>query len=119
MPAAIGLAYIGKTSSKCRTADVLSAGSETSSTAIEWAVSEMMKIPEIMKKAQSEVRQAFAENGNVHESGLQELKYLNSVIKETLRLHPSAPLLVPRESSDQCVINEYEIPAKTRVFVNA
>ncbi|KAL6975214.1 hypothetical protein U1Q18_024009 [Sarracenia purpurea var. burkii] len=71
-----------------------------------------------MKKAQSEVRQAFDKNGNVHELGLHELKYLNSIIKETLRLHPAAPLSVPRESSDQCMINGYEIPSKTKVIIN-
>ncbi|KAL6976071.1 hypothetical protein U1Q18_024865 [Sarracenia purpurea var. burkii] len=71
-----------------------------------------------MKKAQSKVRQVFDKNGNVHESGLHELKYLNLIIKETLRVHPAAPLSVPRESSDQCMINGYEIPAKTKVIIN-
>jgi alpha-guaiene 2-oxidase len=36
-----------------------------------------------------------------------------------LRLHPSAPLLVPRECSEQCNIQGYDIPAKARIFVNA
>ncbi|KAL6975219.1 hypothetical protein U1Q18_024014 [Sarracenia purpurea var. burkii] len=99
--------------------DVFTAGSDTSSTVVEWAMSELMKNPEIMKRAQFEVRQVFAKDGKVHESGLHELKYLNLVIKETLRLHPSSPFLSPRESSDQCVINEYEIPAKTKVLVSA
>jgi len=36
-----------------------------------------------------------------------------------LRLHPPAPLLVPRETTDDCTIEGYHIPAKTRVFVNA
>uniref|UniRef100_A0A5B6Z6V9 Uncharacterized protein n=1 Tax=Davidia involucrata TaxID=16924 RepID=A0A5B6Z6V9_DAVIN len=99
--------------------DMFSAGSDTSSTAVEWAMSEMLKNPRVMKRAQSEVREVFGKNGNVDETGLHELKYLKSVIKETLRLHPSAPLLLPRECSEQCEINGYEIPAKTRVIVNA
>ncbi|KAF7144609.1 hypothetical protein RHSIM_Rhsim04G0014500 [Rhododendron simsii] len=99
--------------------DIFSAGSETSSTIIEWAMSELLKNPQLMKRAQDEVRNIFNNKGNVDETGLHELKYLNSIVKETLRLHPSAPLLVPRESSEKCMVSGYEIPEKTRVIVNA
>ncbi|CAK9155048.1 unnamed protein product [Ilex paraguariensis] len=99
--------------------DILSAGSDTSSTAVAWAMSEMLKSPQVMKRAQTEVRKVFGGRGNVDEGGLHELKYLQAVIKETLRLHPSAPLLLPRECSEQCEVNGYEIPVQTRVIVNA
>ncbi|TXG67688.1 hypothetical protein EZV62_008963 [Acer yangbiense] len=98
--------------------DIFSAGSETSSTTIEWAMSEMLKNPRLMKEAQAEVRRVFDGKGKVDEFGIHELKFLKAVIKETLRLHPSAPLSIPRENSDSCQINGYEIPAKTRTIVN-
>ncbi|XP_057485896.1 cytochrome P450 71D9-like [Actinidia eriantha] len=99
--------------------DIFSAGSETSATTVDWAMVEMMKKPRIMKKAQAEVRTVFNGKGNVDETGLQELKYLKSIIKETLRLHPAAPLLLPRECGERCEIYGYEIPVKTKVIVNA
>ncbi|XVF77128.1 hypothetical protein PTKIN_Ptkin14bG0015800 [Pterospermum kingtungense] len=83
------------------------------------AMSEMLKNPELMNKAQTEVRLVFGENGGVKEERVHELKYLRSMIKETLRLHPPAPLLIPRECSEHCVIKGYEIPAKTKVIINA
>lgn len=98
--------------------DIFSAGSETSSATVEWAMSEMLKNLDIMKRAQDEVREVYDRRRNVDESRLHELEYLQAVIKETLRLHPSAPLLLPRESSEQCEVHGYVIPVNTRVIIN-
>ncbi|TXG67929.1 hypothetical protein EZV62_009204 [Acer yangbiense] len=99
--------------------DVFTAGSETSATTINWAMSELMKNPRIMKKAQAEVREVFNRIGKIDETGLNEMKFLKLVIKETMRLHPPLPLLLPRESGERCEINGFEIPAKTKVLINA
>ncbi|XP_022716765.1 cytochrome P450 71D10-like [Durio zibethinus] len=99
--------------------DVFGAGSETSSTTVEWAMSEMMKHPRVMREAQAEVRRVFKEKGNVDETGLHELKYLKAVIRETFRMRPSVPLLLPRECNQACEINGYKVAAKTRVLINA
>ncbi|XVF03642.1 hypothetical protein REPUB_Repub05bG0010700 [Reevesia pubescens] len=99
--------------------DVFGAGSETSSTTVEWALSEMLKNPRVMKEAQAEVRRVFGAKGNVDETGLHELKYLKAVIRETFRMRPSVPLLLPRECNQACEINGYEVAPKTRVLINA
>ncbi|KAJ9182554.1 hypothetical protein P3X46_006538 [Hevea brasiliensis] len=97
--------------------DMLTAGSHTSSSSVEWAFSELLKNPNLMEEAQAEVRRVFDRKGTVDETGIHELKFLKSVIKETLRLHP--PLcLNPRESITSCEINGYIIPAKTKILIN-
>ncbi|CDP07886.1 unnamed protein product [Coffea canephora] len=98
--------------------DMFLGGTETSSTTLEWAMSELIKNPNVMTKVQNEVRKAFTGKKTIEENEIQQLQYLKLVIKETLRLHPPAPLSVPKQCREQCEIDGYSIPVKTRLFVN-
>ena len=61
-------------------------------------MSEMMKNPKVMEEAQAEARRVCNSKGYVEETDTHQLIYLRSIIKETLRVHPPAPLLLPREA---------------------
>ena len=66
-------------------------------------MSELVRHPEIMGKAQPEVREVLGQyRATIGNSDLGELHYMQMVIKEVLRLHPPAPLLVPRETREDC-----------------
>lgn len=98
--------------------ELFAAGSDTSSTLMEWTMAEMFRNPMVMRKAQEEVRQVFSNTENVDETCLHNLEFLKLIIKETLRLHPPAPL-IPRECNKTCEINGYVIQAKSKVMINA
>jgi cytochrome P450 len=96
------------------------AGTETTSSAAEWVMSELIKNPETMAKAQAEVRQAFDNKNPLdHESNVHHLHYLSMVIKETMRLHPPLPLLLPRLCRETCDVGGFEVARGSRVIVNA
>lgn len=84
-----------------------------------WAMTELIKNPSIMKKVQEEIRGLSGKKDFLDEDDIQKFSYLRAVIKETLRLHLPAPLLIPRETSQKCTIEGYEILAKTLIYVNA
>ncbi|KAL7593937.1 hypothetical protein Lser_V15G32690 [Lactuca serriola] len=99
--------------------NMFSGGTDTSAMTIEWAMTELMRNPKVMEKAQKEVRETFKGKNKITESDLEHLVYLKYIIKETLRLHPPLPLLLPRECREHCQIDGYDIPVKTKVIVNA
>ncbi|KAL1532960.1 cytochrome P450 71A1-like [Salvia divinorum] len=99
--------------------DIFVAATDTSAATVIWAMTALVKNPVAMERLQREIRELVGDRTQVNEDDLPKLAYLNAVIKETLRLFPAAPLLLPRESMSDCKINGYTIPAKTLVFINA
>ncbi|CAL5090904.1 unnamed protein product [Urochloa decumbens] len=100
--------------------DMFVAGTDTSSVALEYAMAELIKNPHVMTKLQAEITSNTLKGQEmVTEEDLDNMTYLKAVVKETLRLHPPTPLMLPRISLDKCDVNGYTIPAGTRVIVNA
>lgn len=101
--------------------NIFVAGTETTAGTTIWTMTNLIKNPRAMKKVQEEVRKLMNGKDRIDEEDLQniELPYLEAVIKESLRLYPIVPLLIPRESIDDCELDGYKIKAKTIVYVNA
>ncbi|GMN75511.1 hypothetical protein TIFTF001_056849, partial [Ficus carica] len=99
--------------------DMFVGGSDTTSTGLEWLMAELIRNPRVMKKAQEEVRRVVGNKPKIDVDDINQMEYLKFVIKENLRLHPSLPLLLPRETSKSVEIGGYHVPANTRVFINA
>ncbi|CAL5009214.1 unnamed protein product [Urochloa decumbens] len=100
--------------------DMFGAGTDTSSLVLGFAMAELMRNPRHMTKLQGEVRRHTPEGQEmVDEENLPIMAYLKAVVKETLRLHQPAPLLLPHLSMADCVVEGYSIPSGTRVIINS
>ncbi|CAH2057846.1 unnamed protein product [Thlaspi arvense] len=97
--------------------DLFVAGTDTNSSTMEWAMAELIRNPEKMVRAQSEIREVIGENCVVQESDIPRLPYLQAIVKETLRLHPPAAL-IPRKPESDVQISGFLLPKDTQVFVN-
>ncbi|GMH01229.1 hypothetical protein Nepgr_003068 [Nepenthes gracilis] len=98
--------------------DMFAAGTDTTSIVLDWAMTELIMNPRAMRQAQAEVRSIIPQRELVSEKDLHQFDYLKAIIKETFRLHPPVSVLLPRKSIQDVTIDEYEIPAKSQVFVN-
>ncbi|CAA2966522.1 premnaspirodiene oxygenase-like [Olea europaea subsp. europaea] len=95
--------------------DMFTAGTETLT--FDWAMTDLMRNPRVMAKAQAEIREAFKGKKKIEESDVQNLKYLKLIIKENFRVHPAVTLL-PRACREECEVYGYTIPYKAKVAVN-
>ncbi|PHT55808.1 Cytochrome 71A4 [Capsicum baccatum] len=99
--------------------DIFAAGIDTTHTTLEWIMTELLRHPKAMEKLQNEVRGLAQGKSKVTEDDLENMQFLKAVIKETLRLHPPVPLLIPRQSTEDIELLGYLIPAKTQILINA
>ena len=97
---------------------MFAAGSDTTYTVLEWAMTELLRHPQVMRQLQNEVRGIAQDKLLITEDDLDKMQYLKAVIKETLRVHPPVPLLLPRESTRDTKIMGYDIAAGTQVLTN-
>ncbi|KAK2451722.1 cytochrome P450 CYP736A12 [Trifolium repens] len=110
---------IDRTNIKAIILDMIAASLDSSSTTIEWAMSELLRNPNVMKNLQNELENVVGLNNKVKENDFEKLPYLNMVLKETFRLHPSGPLLTPRECLKDVTIDGYYIKKNSRIIINA
>lgn len=93
-------------------------GTDTSRATMEWALSLLLNNPQVLEKARTEIDIQVGNGRLIDESDITDLPYLRCIINETLRMYPAAPLLAPRESSEDCTVGGFSIPRGTMLLVN-
>ncbi|KAI3453621.1 hypothetical protein Pfo_010284 [Paulownia fortunei] len=108
---------------KLLVAEIFIGGTDTSTITVEWAMAELLHNPTILSIAKQELSENITPGKTVQEQDIAQLPYLTAVIKETMRLHPTAPLLLPHQAEQDVEIQVnavgYTIPKHTRIWVNA
>ncbi|KAI3748370.1 hypothetical protein L6452_11395 [Arctium lappa] len=98
--------------------DVLTGGIYTTVVTLVWAMSEIARSGRVMQKLQNEIRNCTGRIEKVKEVDITKMRYLKMVVKETLRLHTPAPLLIPHETLSHCQIGGYDVFPRTTVLIN-
>uniref|UniRef100_A0A803KYZ1 Cytochrome P450 76AD1-like protein n=1 Tax=Chenopodium quinoa TaxID=63459 RepID=A0A803KYZ1_CHEQI len=98
--------------------DLFTAGTDTSSSTLEWAITELLRNPKKMEKAQTELDQVFGKHGFIQESDISKLPYIQAIVKETYRLHPPAPFLIPYKAEKVVELGKFSVPKNAHVWVN-
>lgn len=97
--------------------DLLAGASDTTSNTVEWAFAELLQSPQIMNKLQEELKLVLGSKILVDDSDIDQLPYLQAVIKETLRIHSVVPMLSYRADTT-IEVQEYKIPEGSNIVVN-
>lgn len=101
--------------------DVFAAGTDTMAITVEWAMAELLRHPHAMAKVRAEMADIPGGKGTdtLEEPDAANLPYLQAVVKEVMRLHPVAPLMLPHQAAEDGVeIGGYAVPRGATVIFN-
>lgn len=98
--------------------DMITAGMDTTAISVEWGMAELIKNPRVQQKAQEELDSVIGSERILTEPDFANLPYLQCVAKETLRLHPPTPLMLPHRANASVKIGGYDIPKGSNVHIN-
>ena len=92
------------------------AGSETSALTCSSSTFFFLKTPMVYERLKTEIRDAFKSMDEITVSATAKLPYLHAVITEALRLHPAAPVSVPRiVDRPGVMVSGYELPIRVSI----
>ncbi|KAJ4833362.1 hypothetical protein Tsubulata_002614 [Turnera subulata] len=97
---------------------LLAAGSGSTSNVMEWSLSLLINHPRVTEKARARIDKYVGHDRLIDESDLPHLTHLHNIVNETMRMYPSAPLTTPHQSSQECVVGGFRIPARTTLVFN-
>ncbi|KAI3966500.1 hypothetical protein MKW92_001604 [Papaver armeniacum] len=98
--------------------DFFTAGTDTSSSTVEWAMAELLHNPSKMTQAQQEISTIIGKDRLIKETDIIRLPHLQAIVKETLRLHPPAPFLVPHKAVVDVKMHNFVVPKDAQILVN-
>ncbi|KAL6582218.1 hypothetical protein OROMI_006232 [Orobanche minor] len=98
--------------------DMITAGMDTTAISVEWAMAELIKNPRVQKKAQEELDSVIGHERVMTELDFSNLLYLQCIAKESLRLHPPTPLMLPHCANTNVKVGGYDIPKGSNLHVN-
>nr|WQM40870.1 flavonoid 3'hydroxylase [Euphorbia maculata] len=98
--------------------NMFAAGTDTTASTVEWTIAELIRHPQILTKLRQELDAVIGADRLVTELDIPQLPFLQAVVKETFRLHPSTPLSLPRMAAESCEVNGYHIPKGATLLVN-
>lgn len=93
-------------------------GSDTTAVTLTWAISLLLNNLPVLKKAQEELDAQIGKQRTMKQADIASLTYLQAIVKETLRLHPAAPLSAPLLFTEDCTVGEYHVPKGTQLILN-
>ncbi|KVH96934.1 cytochrome P450 77A3 [Cynara cardunculus var. scolymus] len=95
--------------------EVINAGTDTSATTVEWALLHLVMNQEIQEKLYHEIIRKVGVNGVVQESDVEDMAYLNAVVKETFRRHPPSHFVLSHAATEPTELGGYVIPPDVNV----
>ncbi|GAB2214194.1 hypothetical protein Droror1_Dr00018534 [Drosera rotundifolia] len=98
--------------------EFINAGTDTTATALQWIMANIVKYPNVQDKLYQEIRDVVGvEAKEVHEEDLPKLSYLRATVLEALRRHPPGQFLLPHGVTEQTKLGGHLVPKNATVNV--
>ncbi|KAG2406961.1 Cytochrome P450 [Vigna angularis] len=95
--------------------EVISAGTDTSATAVEWALFHLVVDQEIQERLYKEIVDCVGKDGVITESHVERMPYLSAVVKETFRRHPPSHFVLSHAVTEDTKLGGYTVPKNASV----